>query len=190
MLKWDCGGSIYRTAINEHTQTMTSKGAHRVTDPFTAIATTVGIVGVVGSLAFSGWQTRQLARQTETQNAIAMATIVHNTADRLNATYRVFVDYPELRAYFYDGAPSPATGPERARALTVAEMLGDVLDALLYTTSKFAARGEYDDWIDYIEHILDQSPTLTRLILEHPKWWPQIENILTRKQQATTGDTG
>jgi hypothetical protein len=77
---------------------------------------------LTGSLLFGGWQTRQLAHQTRTQNLIAGATSVDNAADRLNSTYRVFVDYPQLRKYFYEGVAFPTEELERAQVLTVAEL--------------------------------------------------------------------
>ena len=139
-----------------------------------AIATTVGIAGVIGSLIFSGYQTRQLTLQTVIQNEMAKVEIIHRGADRLSETYRVFVDYPDLRKYFYDGVPCPSRGKNRARVLTVAEMICDTVDSVLETISRVASREERTDWLHYIEHILDQSPTIGLLVLEHPREWPEM----------------
>jgi hypothetical protein len=149
----------------------------------TATAAIVGIAGVIGSLIFSGNQTRQLSRQLRMQNEMARSEIIHHGVDRLSGVYRAFLDYPELRKYFYDGAPCPPRGQIRARVLTVAEMIGDTIDSVLETISLVATREELGDWLDYIGHILDRSPTLERLALEHPKWWPQISSILRERQR-------
>jgi hypothetical protein len=151
----------------------------------TAVAAIVGITGVIGSLIFSGYQTRQLGRQLKMQNEMARSEIIHHGVDRLSGVYRAFIDYPELRKYFYDGASCPARGMTRARVLTVAEMIGDTIDSVLETISLVATREDLGDWLDYIGHILDSSPTLEGLALEHPNWWPQIVNILQeRRRQA------
>jgi hypothetical protein len=156
-----------------------------MTSLITAVAAVVGITGVIGSLIFSGYQTRQLGRQLKMQNEMARSEIIHHGVDRLSGVYRAFIDYPELRKYFYDGAPCPARGMTRARVLTVAEMIGDTIDSVLETISLVATREDLGDWLDYIGHILDSSPTLEGLALEHPNWWPQIVNILQeRRRQA------
>jgi len=137
---------------------------------------------VIGSLIFSGYQTRQLSRQVKIQNEMAKSEIIHHGTDRLSGAYRAFIDYPELRKYFYDGAPCPRRGKTRVRVLTVAEMIGDTIDSVLETISLVATREEYADWIDYIGHILDRSPALEQLALQHPKWWPQISRILQERR--------
>jgi hypothetical protein len=152
-----------------------------MTSLITAIAAIIGIAGVIGSLIFSGYQTRQLGRQVRIQNEMARAEIIRHGVDRLGEIYRAFIDYPELREYFYDSAPCPLRGKIRARVLTVAEMFGDTIDSVLETISLVATREELGDWLDYIGHILDRSPTLEWLALEHPKWWPQIVNILQER---------
>lgn len=154
-----------------------------MTNLITAIAAIVGVAGVIGSLIFSGYQTRQLGRQLKMQNEIAKSEIIHHGVDRLSGVYGAFIDHPELRKYFYDSAPCPVRGKTRARVLTVAEMIGDTIDSVLETISLVATREELGDWLDYIGHILDRSPTLERLALEHPKWWPQIVNILQERRR-------
>lgn len=153
----------------------------------TIAAAFVGIAGVIGSLIFSGWQTRQLVYQTKIQNKIAASTIFHSGNDRFNEVARVFIDYPELRSYFYDGAPVPNRGAKRSRVLATAEMLADIIDSVLYSVSQFATRNEYKEWVDYAAYLLDKSPAFAGLILEHLEWWPEIVKIINERQHSPEG---
>lgn len=119
------------------------------------------------------------------QNEMAKVEIIHSGAEHLSGVYRVFVDYPELRKYFYDGSPCPSRGKDRARVLTVAEMICDTVDSVLETISRITSQEERGDWLHYIEHILDQSPTIGQLVLEHPREWPEVASILQRKTTET-----
>jgi hypothetical protein len=157
-----------------------------LTDTVTIAAALVGIAGVIGSLLFSGYQTRNLVHQTKIQNEMARAVNINNGVDRLSAVYRVFIDYPELRRYFYEGAPMPAASRKRARVLTVAEMIADTVDSVILDAATRVATGEHrDDWNDYIRHILAHSPTLVGLASEHPRWWPEIMKIIKEEERKT-----
>jgi hypothetical protein len=73
---------------------------------YVLVASIVGIVGVVGSLFFAGWSTRELARQTRMQNLLAEASQVRQPLVMLQNVLAKVVDQPQLRKYFYDSVPA------------------------------------------------------------------------------------
>lgn len=151
-----------------------------------AIATIIGIVGVTAGLIFNAYQIRILASQGKTQNEIAKAASIYNGVTGLSSFYRVFVDYPGLRKYFYDGAPVPSDQEELDRVIPLAEMLADTIDSVLRTIYRFGEQEDHSDWTTYTEYMLDRSPTLKSLVLEHPVWWPDIARLLQEDRPVET----
>lgn len=147
----------------------------------------VGIVGVIGSLVFAGLQSREVARQTRIQNALAGASGLQVTIDALRAVMQNFVDYPELRAYFFDGTALPAADPVRAQVLTIADMLADVLESGLHATSVLPSNNSHEDWRQYGLHFMTQSPALSHIVTKHPDWWPLLSSVRACAQPPTPG---
>lgn len=98
---------------------------------------------------------------------------------------KILFERPDLKAYFYNGKPCPATDPELAQVLTVAEMFADVLDTALYTTSRIKAAAAYDGWYDYASFLLRKSDALRTTISAYPLWWPNLEVV----SRGTTVET-
>ena|SRR3984957_13873433 len=155
-----------------------------------AIATIIGMVGVTAGLVFNAYQIRMLASQGKTQNEIAKAASVYSGVTGLISFYRVFVDQPSLRKYFYDGAPTPVDLEERDRVIPLAEMLADTIDSVLRTIYRFGEREDHSDWTDYIEYMLAHSPALRELVLDHPIWWPDIVRLMREEKvvEASPGE--
>jgi len=149
---------------------------------FVQIVTLVGTVGVIASLLFAGLQSREIARQTRIQNAIAGAGGKVSTNDLLHSILRIFVDHPELRSYFYDGRSVPTDETTRGRVLTVAEMFADVFDTALLTTSLIDATDSYESWRQGATYFMRQSPALAAIVNDHGEWFP---NLTCLQHQAT-----
>ncbi len=124
----------------------------------TTIATIGGLAGVIASVALLAWQTRAVARQTEISNAIASASVINNTTSSLRQILLLFVEYPELRPYFYESKLPPSRGLKRIRILTVAEMLADILEEGLSVDRLVRTVRIYEEWPLYCADMLSTSP--------------------------------
>jgi hypothetical protein len=80
----------------------------------TLIAGLLSAAALVGSLLFLARQTRHAVHQSSVANELAGARAMaqgYEIADRVIA---YFVDYPELRKYFYEGVELPEDSTTKA----------------------------------------------------------------------------
>jgi hypothetical protein len=136
-----------------------------------------GLIGLVVTISLLTWQTRAVAKQAKVANAIAGATVLYNSTNNLREVLRLFVDDPDLRAYFYGRKASPRTRRQRIRVTTVAEMFADTLEDGLVAHRLVPASESEDDWIGYCRHMRANSPALEELVQRHPAWWPQLSAL-------------
>jgi hypothetical protein len=140
----------------------------------------IGGLGVIISVTFAGWQSREVAKQTRIQNALAGSTSLRETVNALHNALGKIVEWPELRPYFYEGKPCPREGETRARVLMVAEMITDVAEHGLQTHGQVSATGPIEDWNDYVDFLLEKSPSIVSIIEEHSPWYPLLVQRLQR----------
>ena len=126
----------------------------------TEITTIAGLVGLIMSLILLAWQTRAVARQTEISNAIARASVISNSSSSFRQVILLFVEYPELRQYFYESKHLPAHSHKRERILSVAEILGDILEDGLVVNRLVPNIRFHDNWSSYCTYMLIASPAL------------------------------
>jgi hypothetical protein len=92
----------------------------------------------------------------------------------------LFLEYPELRKYFYGSAEltdelRAYDSPISVRLATVAELLADALENALDAVRTFeAASMNTEDMLDYATFLLQHSPALRETLCEHPRWWPLL----------------
>lgn len=146
----------------------------------TDIATIGGLAGLIISLILLAWQTRAVARQTEISNAIARASVISNSSSSFRQIILLFVEYPELRAYFYDSKHLPARGDKRARVISVAEILGDILEDGLVVNHLVPNIRFHDNWSSYCTYMLVTSPALNEIMHQHSDWWPWLRSLQPR----------
>lgn len=96
------------------------------------IAWTTGAVALI-ALVVSIWTSREMRRQT-TANEV-------NTIDALHVSVsQAYIDYPEMRAVFYEGEngllPEEMSRADKLRAAAIAEMLCDSMERSLSGDSK------------------------------------------------------
>ena len=124
------------------------------------------------------WQTRTLAQQAKISNAIAGTSVLHDTLESVREIFMLFVERPELRAYFYENKPCPKRGSTRARLLTIADMLADALEDGLVGTRLVPSSESTDDWKDYSRYMVEHSPVLRELLASFPQWWPNLYSLV------------
>jgi hypothetical protein len=155
-----------------------------------AFADVVTSMGVVASLCFVAFQTRQLARQTKIRNGLASLSVRYNSLERLHAVQCILIDNPSLRPYFYSNKGRPdASTEEGARVLLVAEMIADAGDYGVMALEIMPPIEGYDGWRDYAAFILDNSPAVREVVSAHPKWYVQLRRSASGTVDMHTGPT-
>src|SRR5690349_7337078 len=96
-----------------------------------SIATALGMAGVIFSLLFAAWQTRELARQTKINTKVAAANQVRESIVMLHHISQLVVERPELLRYLYGGERPPSGTPTGEQVVVIVEMFGDSLAAAL-----------------------------------------------------------
>lgn len=136
------------------------------------------------SVVISHRQSREQARQTkvgtdnlELNSAAFNLDVDGQFTNGLREVLNHFVGRPELRQYFTDGVSCPPDGPIAVRVRTIAEMLGDVLEVGLKISQRTMSADEQMIRSGYCRDVLETCPALTRLVAEHPMWWPAITAV-------------
>jgi hypothetical protein len=149
---------------------------------------------VAGSVLFLARQTRQSVEQFLIANELAGGRALAQGYELWDRVIERFIDYPELRQYFYEGVEPPDDPTARARVLAMAELIADALQSThwLYQGKDVALVGSVDpglgaDWDDWIKKILTMSPVMRSFVRDNPLMYPQITGILGTIEPATTG---
>ncbi|MER6959546.1 hypothetical protein [Streptomyces sp. NPDC000618] len=137
----------------------------------------LAIVTAVGSLTALIVSVLVLAWQTKVSNDISGATVLGNAMASDRDVDRVMLQYPGLRAYFYEQKRCPRRGRERERVLILAGMYADVLEGGLMATRRVRASESHEDWLSYSRFILVHSPTMRSFVQDHPDWWPNLTKL-------------
>ena len=162
----------------------------------TLIAGLVTAAAVAGSVLFLARQTSQSVEQFFVANELAGARALAQGYELWDHVITRFIDYPELRQYFYEGVEPPEDPTARARVLAMTELIGDALQSAdwLYQGKDVALLGSEDpaldirsDWDDWTQFILTMSPVMRSFVREHPLQYPFLTRMLDTIESATTG---
>ena len=162
----------------------------------TVIAGLLSAAALVASLLFLARQTSHSVRQSLVANDLAGVRAMAQGYDIADRVIAYFVDYPELREYFYEGAELPEDSTTRSRALAVAELMADALQSnyWLFEGKVVKSLGSVDPELDirpnmedYTEFILTMSPAVRSLVRAHPLQYPYVARKLDTIESATTG---
>jgi hypothetical protein len=160
------------------------------------IAGLVTAAAVAGSVLFLARQTSQSVQQFLVANELAGGRALAQGYELWDRVIERFIDYPELRQYFYEGVESPQDSTTRARVLAMTELIGDALQSAhwLYQGKDVALLGAVDpaldirsDWDDWTQFILTMSPAMRSFVREHPLQYPHLARLLDTIEPATTG---
>jgi len=124
------------------------------------LATWITIIGfplVIVSLVLLIRQTRELTKQNETAAKSVAAAVYQNVSDLMIQIDRVFLEYPELRPYFDDGAALPNDVKTRSQVIAVAEMLADFRDNVM-AQSRAVPTYRWGMWKRYFDELEKRSP--------------------------------
>ncbi|WP_328416343.1 hypothetical protein OG470_26095 [Micromonospora sp. NBC_00389] len=151
------------------------------------VLSVVGLVLVAVSLGFSALQTREVARQSRINNGIGSAAALVEVNNLIRAWHERLLHDPSARPYFFDGKPATADDVERPKVLTLAELLGDVLECNLQMASLLPAFNFAHSWHHWPAQMLRQSPVLVEVVERYPDWWPTL-HLLQQKIRESNGE--
>lgn len=132
---------------------------------------TIAVSVALVALVFAWMQTRHMNRSLE--------VVTYNGSTDLTLQLdRVFIEYPELRPYFYDGqSPTGSDIELRQRVAAVAEFALDVLECIWDHRDKYS-EPDTKSWKKWIGDLIGTSPTMRDLYAEHTDWYPALQDAL------------
>ncbi len=148
----------------------------------------VATIAVVASVLVFAYQARELARQSRVGNEVAGTQAHREIMLHYKQFSDVFIQYPELHAYYYDQTPNTPTATDSARLAVIAEQHGDWLDSCLLTTRRLKSYdwvALYGGWDDYVASTLGSSSIL-RSTIRDTRWWPSLDPFLSRYDESQT----
>jgi hypothetical protein len=88
----------------------------------------------------------------------------------------VFIQYPELHAYYYDQATDTPSASDTVRLDVIADQEADWLHAGFMTSQRLASYAHWgNEWTDYIPQALASSARLRAIIRDNPGVYPSVE---------------
>lgn len=140
------------------------------------IGTWAGPVVTVAGFAFIWTQLRAERKSLETQTSWQ----VYETSTSI---LNVFVEYPEVRPYFYDQQPLPAEEPLRSRVLATVELFADHLENIVLSREALDP-ATYQVWVRYMQGLYRKSPALRGFLAPEQEGYRYSETFLGLLQQA------
>lgn len=137
-----------------------------------------GFVTIMASLWLVYRQTRIFARQAD----YLARSIFENLSESMNRQSheisRIFVEYPELRPYFYDGKTIEEDHADYLRAEAVAETILDIFWTMANQADR-AVKSEYVSgdarnlWVSYVTDAFADGPILVKILTKRQNWYGQ-----------------
>ena len=151
----------------------------------------IATIAVVASVLVFALQARELARQSRVGNEVAGTQAHREITFHWKALMDVFIQYPELHAYYYDQTPNPPSAAESVRLKVIVEQHADWLEAALVTARKlrsYESAGMWGEWDDYITRVVGSSSLLRSTIRGSGEWneWAYLEPFVSRYDESQT----
>lgn len=138
----------------------------------------IGAVGIIGSLLFSGWQARVLAKQVGFQATMNGIATLHSVMAALHNVQRFLAEDPTLVPHFApERSDIPKDAADPAKVDMVAAMYADVLCIGLHALSAVPAASTENTWEEYCEDLLENSTALRAEVEKKPWGYPRLARI-------------
>jgi hypothetical protein len=139
----------------------------------------VETLAVVVSVLVLAYQGRELAGHTRVANEVAGTQAHRELIHHWKSWSDVFIQYPELHAYYYDQATDTPNASDTVRLDVIADQEADFLDATFITSQRLASYAHWaDEWTDYIPRELASSTRLRAIIRDNPGFYPSVEPLV------------
>ena len=151
----------------------------------------VATIAVVASVLVFAYQARELARQSRVGNEVAGTQAHRQMVLHWKALMDVFIQYPELHAYYYDQTPNTPSATDRVRLKVIVVQHADWLDSCLITSRQLASyeyTGMFGVWDTYATDTVGSSSIL-RSIIRDTGYWPSLVPFVSRYDESHTGSS-
>ena len=148
----------------------------------------VATIAVVASVLVFAYQARELARQSRVGNEVAGTLAHREILLHWKELSDVFIQYPELHAYYYDQTPNTPSATDSVRLAVIADQHADWLDVALVTVRQlksYESTGVTYEWDDYITRAVGSSSLLRSTIREF-RDWPTLDPFVARYDESQT----
>ena len=148
----------------------------------------VATIAVVASVLVFAYQARELARQSRLGNEVAGNQAYREILRDSKQFTDVFIQYPELQAYYYDQTPNTPSANDSVRLRVIADQHADWLDVALVTVRQlksYESTGVTYEWDDYITRVVGSSSLLRSTIREF-RDWPTLDPFVARYDESQT----
>jgi len=139
------------------------------------VVSVAGSAAVLVTLWFVYRQTRIFARQTDYVARTLATSLADSINGRVEGITRIFIQYPDMRPYFYKGQAIDESHADYARAEAIAELF---LDTLFAIADQAERGGELrpgqrvgTNWKAYVRDSFAQSPILVKFLTERQSWY-------------------
>jgi hypothetical protein len=139
----------------------------------------VATLAVVVSVLVLAYQGRELAGHTRVANEVAGTQAHRELMLHWKSWSDVFIQYPELHAYYYDQATDTPSASDTVRLDVIADQEADWLDATFITSQRLASYAHWgDEWMVFIPRELASSTRLRAIIRDNPAAYPSVEQFV------------
>jgi len=136
----------------------------------------VATLAVVVSVLVLAYQGRELAGHTRVANEVAGTQAHRELLLQYKAVTDVFIQYPELDAYFFDTTTATPSASDSVRLKFVTDQYADWLHAGFMTSQRLASYAQWgDEWTVFVPIALASSTRLRALIRDNPGVYPSVE---------------
>jgi hypothetical protein len=152
----------------------------------------VAVVVAVASVAVLARQAREFSRQTRLAEETARLEGLREAIQPINRLVEAFLERPDLRPFFYEGAPAPTDDADlAARVAALSELFADALEGALVAAETLAKVGaQADDVAAYVRFLVERSPSTRAISDERPDWWPRLHAFIRDWRAATRSEEG
>jgi hypothetical protein len=145
-----------------------------------------GIVGICTliTIYFVLRQTREAARQSRLVATSTISSLYEEIVSPMFDIDKVFLQYPRLKPYFYDGVDIPEGHDDYDLAMSVAEMYTDFMDLFVVLQDIASKQAEdtpipWSDWTEYFKDVYRSSPAVRKLWSKRGYWYSStLKNLL------------
>ena len=139
----------------------------------------VGTLAVVVSVHVLAYQGRELAGHTRVANEVAGTQAHRELLLHWKSWSDVFIQYPELHAYYYDQATDTPSASDNVRLDVIADQEADFLDATFITSQRLASYAHWgDEWMVFVPQELASSTRLRAIIRDNPGVYPSLDQYV------------
>lgn len=144
-------------------------------------------VAVFFSVLVLAIQTRAVARQSRVANEVAGTEAYRTIVFHWKEIFDVFIQYPELHAYYFDQTTAAPSATDSVRLKIIAEQHGDFLEVALATNETLGSSLDavvIGAWSDHVTSQIAASSALRAAIRANPGLWPPLHPFLARYEAS------